>query len=464
MPSVTFDTLTGSGGPVDFTTSTAPGQAYFDTLFTSAVAQAFRATASTTFAQPTLTVEGWNAANTAQICTFSNSFDRQFQDGMSDTGSGQITLLDTDATLDDGANVVRFKVDDTYAFSIRLERKQLRSVAAGEESDQIVELAGRGLVAEWEDAVVYPYGGLSQRPISDSRAFSWACPELSTDGWPVAVTELSGLSTQQQLDPPLHAPWFPPLGWPSNDLEPSWIWSRGQNSTNMPAGSSLFRATFTAASTGRVSIFYTADSRCRVWLDGVLLSDWTSQPNERSFLNAYRSTPMVSAGTHTIAIEGDSQAWLETLPGSIRGIVVCAVYSGGVGGTFNSSSRLLKSDSSWKCLDYPTVYPAPTPGKILSTLLAEAQARGALTGWSLGCTDTVDSAGQPWPVDAAYVFRVGDTYLSVLKALADVSIDFRARPVGKCLDVWIKDTVTQATGVTFTAGGDIVELEETLST
>jgi hypothetical protein len=59
---------------------------------------------------------------------------------------------------------------------------------------------------------------------------------------------------------------------------------------------------------------------------------------------------------------------------------------------------------------------------------------------------------------------VGDTYLSVLKALADVSIDFRARPVGKVLDVWIKDTVTQATGFTFTAGGDILELEETLST
>jgi hypothetical protein len=464
MATQSFDTLTGSGGPVAFTTSSGASQVAFDTLFTSAVAQAFQATASTTFAQPTLTVEGWNSANNTLVTTFDESFDRQFQDGLSDTGSGQLTMLATDPTLDDGAGVVRFKVNDTYAFAVRLERKQLRTVALGEEADQVVELAGRGLVAEWEDAVVYPYGGLSQRPISDSRAFTWASPELSTTGWPAAITELNGLSTQDKIDPPLHAPWFPPLGWPSNDLAPSWIWSRGQNSTTMPAGSSLFRATFTAASTGRVSIFYTADSRCRVWLDGVLLSDWTSQPNERSFLNAYRSTPMVSAGTHTIAIEGDSQAWLETLPDQIRGIVVCAVYSGGVGGTFDSSSRLLKTDSSWKCLDYPTVYPAPTPGKILSTLLSEAQARGALTGWSLGCTDNVDSAGRPWPVDAAYVFRVGDTYLSVLKALADVSIDFRARPSGKVLDVWAKDTVTQTTGVEFTAGTDILELEETLST
>lgn len=464
MATQTFDTLAGTGGPVAFTTSSGGTQASFDTLARSAVAQTFRATASTTFAQPTMTVEGWNAANTAQVTTFNHSFDRQFQDGMSDTGSGQLSVLATDTVLSSNAKVVRFKVGDTYAFSVRLERQRLRTVAQGEESDQVVELSGRGLVAEWEDAVVYPYGGLSQRPISDSRAFTWASPELSTAGWPSAVSELGALSVQDKVDPPLHAPWFPPLGWPSNDLAPAWIWSRGQNSTQMPAGSSLFRSTFTAPSSGRVSIFYTADSRCRVWLDGVMLSDWTSQPNERSFLNAYRSTPMVSAGTHTIAIEGDSQAWLETLPGIIRGLVVCAVYTGGVGGTFNSSTRLLKTDSSWKCLDYPTVYPAPTPGKILSTLLAEALARGVLTGWSLGCTDTADSSGQPWPVDAAYVFRVGDTYLSVLKALADVSIDFRARPTGKVLDVWVKDTVTQATGVGFTAGTDIVELEETLST
>jgi len=463
MPSETFDTLTGTGGPVDFTTSTAAGEMFFDTLFRAATPQGFRAVASTTFSQPVLTVEGWDAANNTLVTTFTDSFNRQFQDGISDTGSGQLSLLATDSTLDDGAETIRFKIDDTYAFAVRLERKQFESITVGEEADQIVQMSGRGLVAEWEDAVVYPYGGLSQRPISDSRAFTWASPELSTTGWPVAVTELTELATQEQIDPPLHAPWFPPLGWPSNDLSPSWIWSRGQNSTNMPAGSSLFRSTFTAASTGRVSIFYTADSRCRVWLDGVMLSDWTSQPNERSFLNAYRSTPVVSAGNHTIAIEGDSQAWIEALPGSIRGLVVCAVYTGGVGGTFNSSSRLLMTDSTWKCLDYPSVYPAPTPGKILSTLLTEAQARGTLTGWSLGCTDTVDSAGQPWPVDAAYVFRVGDTYLSVLKALADVSIDFRARPAGKILDVWVKDTVTQATGVGFTAGTDILELEETLS-
>jgi hypothetical protein len=97
---------------------------------------------------------------------------------------------------------------------------------------------------------------------------------------------------------------------------------------------------------------------------------------------------------------------------------------------------------------------------VLSTLLGEAQARGALTGWTLGCTDTVDSNGQPWSNDTAHVFRVGDTYAQVLQAMADVSIEFRARPVSKVLDVWRKDTVTEATGQAFTAGVNVLELEE----
>mgnify|MGYP000072396076 CR=1 FL=1 len=52
----------------------------------------------------------------------------------------------------------------------------------------------------------------------------------------------------------------------------------------MPAGSSLFRATFTAATAGRVSIFYTADSRCRVWLDGVMLADISGEEVENYML------------------------------------------------------------------------------------------------------------------------------------------------------------------------------------
>jgi len=462
MPTSTFDTLTGTGGPVDFSTSSSSFAITFDEIAGAATTQQFKRRTSTTFIDPVLTVEMWNAANTSLVSSLASSFDRGFQDELSSTGSGNCSVLasDPDAFT---AGVLRYKLDDTYAFAARVERTEITYVSEGEEANQIVSFNGRGLVSEFEDAIVYPLGGTAARPISDERAFSWASPELSTTGWRPVTVAVAGVAIQDTLDPPLHAPWFPPAGWPA-DLTPSWIWSRGQGVTSMPDGASLFRSSFTMPADGRASLFYTADSRCRIWVDGILLEDWTSQPNERSFLFTHRATPYLTAGTHYVAIEAESRPWLETISGVSRGIVLAAGYTGGVGGTFNTSTRLFKTDSTWKCLDYPAVYPAPTPGKILSTLLAEAQARGALTGWSLGCSNTADSAGRPWPVDAAYTFRIGQSYLDVLRQMADVSIDFSARPVGKVLDVYIKDTVLVATGETFSAGVNLTELQETVIT
>jgi len=466
MPTSSFDTLTTTGGPIEFTTSTSTSSFTFDTLTTAAQTGTFTASASTgggpaVFAAPTLTVEAWDAANTSLLGTLDETFDRGFQDEFSGLGSGSVSMLASDADVALAAKTLRFKLDDTYAFSSRVEARRWRTVTAGEERDQVVTLSGRGLASEWDDAVVYPYGGVSARPISDQRAFAWWSPELSTSGWSNSTTIVSGVVAQVRETPPLPDPWTAPLGWPADIAAGSvdWIFSRYSPTGSNLVGSSLFRTTFTT-SAERVSIFYTASSRCRLYIDGIAVGDWTTQPSEESWLHAYRATPYLSAGTHHIAFEVDTQRWTAPLPDLTRGLLICAVYSGGVGATYNSGSRLLGSTASWKCLDYPAVFPAPTPGKVLSTLLAEAQARGALTGWTLGCTDTVDSAGQPWGNDTAHVFRVGDTYAQVLQAMADVSIEFRARPVSKVLDVWRKGTVTEASGQSFTAGVNLLELEE----
>ena len=92
--------------------------------------------------------------------------------------------------------------------------------------------------------------------------------------------------------------------------------------------------------------------------------------------------------------------------------------------------------------------------------LEEAQARGALTGWTLSCTDAVDSAGPSWPVDQAHVFRVGQTYADVLRQMADTSIEYRAQAAGLRLDVYRKGTVTTPNAATFTIGSNLAELEE----
>jgi hypothetical protein len=474
------------------------------------------------------------------------SYGRSFQDELSGMGRGQASVLSSSANASIDARVLRFKVatpdqlattGGSYAFASRVESKQWR-YDQGEEStrgftltgrglvsaweDAIVfpyggtgarptsdsrafgwfspelsttgwqaavvgisglapntiknpplpdpwfpqqgwtsDLTGRGLVSAWEDAIVFPYGGTGARPSSDSRGFGWYSPELSTTGWQAAVVGISGLAPNTRTNPPLPDPWFPPKGWTSVLTGTDWIWSRTTNSGN-PEGASLFRTTFSLGSADRVAIFYTASSRCRVWIDGVLVTPgWTSEPNEESFIYAHRATPYLSAGTHYIAVEAESRAWTPALPGVSRGILQVAVHSGGgAGAVYSSGNLLVGTSSSWKCLDYPTVYPAPTPGRILRQLLEEAQARGALTGWSLGCTDTADSAGQSWPNDQAHVFRVGQTYADVLRQMADTSIEFAARPAGLVLDVWRRDTITQPNAATFTIGTNLTELEE----
>jgi hypothetical protein len=465
-----FDTLTGSGGGVEFTTTAGAVSATFDTLESVAQPGSFSAIVpAAAFSPATMLVEAWSADNLTYLGALDESYNRSFQDELSGMGRGQASVLSSSANASIDARVLRFKIatpqqlattGGLYAFASRVESKQWR-YDQGEESSRGFTLTGRGLVSAWEDAIVFPYGGTGSRPSSDSRAFGWFSPELSTTGWQAAVVGISGLAPNTRTNPPLPDPWFPPKGWTSVLTGTDWIWSRATNSGN-PEGASLFRTTFSLGSADRVAIFYTASSRCRVWIDGVLVTPgWTSEPNEESFIYAHRATPYLSSGTHYIAVEAESRAWTPALPGVSRGILQVAVHSGGGSGAVYSSGNLLVgTSSSWKCLDYPTVYPAPTPGRILRQLLEEAQARGALTGWSLGCTDTVDSAGQPWPSDQAHVFRVGQTYADVLRQMADTSIEFAARPAGLVLDVWRRDTITQPNAATFTIGTNLTELEE----
>lgn len=67
----------------------------------------------------------------------------------------------------------------------------------------------------------------------------------------------------------------------------------------------------------------------------------------------------------------------------------------------------------------PTVEPGRreftgTPGAIWSTLMAEAQERGALSTMSCRATAEYDSAGRPWETTTTQVLDIGQDYLAVL--------------------------------------------------
>ena len=256
---------------------------------------------------------------------------------------------------------------------------------------------------------------------------------------------------------------WPPLGWPAPVQSSSvrWIWSRAF--ALHPAGYSLFRKSFTLASTKQCALFVSAGGRARALVDGIEAVPWTSSfPNWSSGFTTSR-TFTITAGTHELALEAENFDYSGTqyvTPGSV-GCVIAALHEVPASGSFSSSTLIAGTDTTWKVQDYPATYPAPTPGAILTTLLSEAQARGALSGWSFGgsFSSSVDSAGVAWASSLEVAPRVGDSLLQVLKQMTDLQlIDWRADAGAKVLKVWNWGTQLANSGVTLAAGTNLLEL------
>lgn len=415
-------------------------------------------------APPTLTAHLYNTANSSFVADLADSFGRLWQDPLSELGGGTISLGygDTNISACTIGRHIRFLLDGVPAYTWRIDKRENTLVADGEEVRQGLKLTGKGHLAEWGEAVVYPLGGIDSRPASDMRPFSWASKEYSDAGWggsyqiyPDAHFPQSILTTQQ----------WPPLGWPApvNSSSVRWIYSRSPVPVH-PVGYTFYRTTLTISTTGTYCFYLAADDRARMFLNGIELIDWTDSYPKWSTGETHSCSLKVTSGTHVLGVQVENYDFAGDVnyPWYIgsSGAFLAAVHSRPNSAGFSASTLVLGSTPSWKSLDYPTVVPAPTPGVILSTLLAEAQVRGVLTGWSLSCSATVDSNGDPWTTPSEFACRVGDSYLSVLKALADQAIDFRASPGSKILDVYNKGAVT-GTGPTLVIGSNIRELTHT---
>lgn len=416
-----------------------------------------------------LTAELYDDTNSSLVASLTESFDRRFQDTVSEVGSGTLSVLLNNANaaaLTIGRHV-RFLIDDEPVFTFRIDRRDVTRVSSREDVDQVVVVSGRGIVADWNDAVVYPRGGVGARPQSDLRPFTWASPELSDAGWPNAVAQRDDAVLEQTIGSYADfSAWWPPLGWPAPTQSSScrWVWSRAATTTH-PPGYSLFRTTVSVASSAVFLACVTGGGRARLFIDGIEVVGWTSSNPTWSNGETYRCVLPITAGSHVVAVEAEnfdySQTQYRNTPGS-PGVVLAALHTlPATGGSFGTSTLVTGTSTAWKCLDYPEPYPAPSPYSILDQLLDEAQARGALSGWSLGgsISATTDALGVPWAAARDVTPSVGDTYLSVLKAMVDLElIDFRADPVGRVLWVWNHGTEFASSGVTLAAGVNVTEL------
>ena len=394
-------------------------------------------------------LEVWNAANDTKLADLPYVGTADVDDVMSDTGLLTATVGLDEAAADhlDEGNHVRAYIGDACIFTGLIEEGVERVDLAVAGADEVATLRLRGHIAAWAKPTVKPYGGLDAKPQSQDRPHKWSSPETDISSWSAAVVRFSSLSEpwdSPQTDPPWYTPWLPPVGF--YDTTASWLWSRTfDGSTPDPVGESLFATDVVIPDDGLYEIQFAADDGGSVEVDGIEVLRGANNPAD-SFIRAHAATLELTAGTHRIGIRGENYerpetAQVGTFGGPNVGRVALAIYSRvaeGANQILTADDLVAHTDSTWKCLDYPETWPAPTDGQIIRIHLEEAQADGALTGASLAFDDDVDSAGNPWAENGAVSFQVDDdTPLSVLQSLANAGrIDWWYDPESLTLYAW----------------------------
>lgn len=374
------------------------------------------------------------------------AFGKQWQTTMSDAGSAQLQLANNDANLPtivadwqaEKPQFIRFDLDGSPRFLMLVERIDTAAIAQSEEFDQVTTISGRSSLAQWESAIVLPPNGVTGQPYTETRVFDWGAAELditiSTTAAPtrwIATTLLTQVGQGSEGEPPPEFPvrWLGyPLGW--SDPTGYWCWSEAAGpGPAMPAGTSYFARDLYIPANAYYAVYMAADNRFELKIDGVLIDQFDEERSQEGYQFTRRADLFLTEGTHRIAVKATNDDGME-LAGFVH-----ALWS--VDNQRDDNTLILRADNTWSALGYPTTPPAFTAGHVIRILLEEAQANGALKGWTLSFTDTHDSEGTGWPVDQQWSFRVGMNLLEVLRQMGASDIDYKVDPETLTLHAYV---------------------------
>ncbi len=317
-------------------------------------------------------------------------------------------------------------------------------VSPQEGGGEYVEATIESMAGLLRRAIVYPQGGiaevpsgplaglrLGQTPNGPQRFLNWATPELDFSSWPYAVDRGEVCGATSALGPPF-GKWNKPDGW--IDMGARWIWSRALVGTYDPEGRSLFRGVIDVGAGGTLTFDVACDDGFVLWVNGQPIMEYYEPGSVDGWAKTHSVQLNVSAGYCHVGIEAINTV----LPqGALNpgGLLFSCYRAPGTFGAGDVEQVLANSNTTWRCLDYPSTYPSFTPGAIIRRLLAEAQSRGATPGGALpGVTanfsDSVDTAGTAWPPAGEIAIKVGNNYVQMLDQLAELWIEWQMPPTG----------------------------------
>lgn len=367
-----------------------------------------------------------------------------------DAGTWQVSMLadSADRALLVTNRWLKFRLGSTNIAAGRVGAWDEGTLEAEEESAEIVTFSGGTELSTLKDAIVYPHPEPFRLP-SDTRFFNFATPEYADSAdyffWSAAF-ELF-----QQGDDVLSLYGDDaPESWP--DPTAYWIWSQDidlGDDPPMPVGDTYYRTEVTTAE-GDHSLFIAADDGYELWVDGVLQA---AQTEAFQWRTTRKVDLFLAAGSHTVAIKATNIT--RVLSSSNGAAVVFAMYSTVDGGELDT--LVLHSDSTWAALGYPTTSPGFTAGEIWAILMGEATDREALYPWDYLFDEVYDTAGEFWVDRIAISFRVGETYLDVLRKLAETYVDV-STDVSLNLLMWRKGNRPEGAAVAFLTGTNLERL------
>lgn len=315
--------------------------------------------------------------------------------------------------------VLRFSLDGTDRFAAVIRPRRQSSVSASQlEAGLTRSVQARGLLSEWDRAVMPPAPGAELFPGGDTRHFGWMSKEADTNS----------LDVPSILRPVFSAGYDHP--------EP---WVDAFGAVFSASGHRYFIYDQELSEQTAVSVHMAFGDQGNAWLNGVPMGSG-AQPPESSWPTTRHGGALLPAGVHRWAFE------VEGLAGATdpRWTATCFQVNDATTGQMRGDTILWRTGYVTGTTPYPwkasTAAQGPTVKQMIRSVLQQVQTeQEKLLDWELdGEDDTVDANGNPLDTIAHLPIPIGQPLASgFLLQLAKSWCDLEVPPgPGKLLKVY----------------------------